>query len=486
MTFKTRKYNAVMSQNNRPEKLAYLDRVSSLSPYPNQLCEVPIWLPPRIAGQLHAFTWESSQWVLSMGNAKGLLTGQRSKRSAAGMPRYTDLDVLLGLTYAWNRNGRPRDGHVDVDLRDIMQWMGYGHDLTSAPYSELAAAVHRMEGVQITAYQKTDIELFKDKPHDYTFRLIQDVYTERQAAVGRPSKLTAKLSNRVMQWMDEENPSAIDFDVYAYLGRHPKTRRLPLARVLYASIARWRKADGSVDVPAGWLAERYGDRRYNIKEGCNGRLIYRDAFNPRSRFHRALTALGEAGCLGLAPATSSRGIRLIGKYFCPNDITRLEEKPKQKNIFEFSTMAIAEAAARGEPEPPLVCLSAKAEADKQTDAPPLPSAWPHTLSADHYRAALAKGWAAEAIGEICAAAQSKINPAGVVVTALKGEPPTREPKKTADYRAKFERQVAALALLQLGNRDAQLITQAQTLIASGGDYSTLLGDIGMLATMHGV
>lgn len=334
-----------MAENNRLE-MSHLRRVPSLAGMPHRLLDAPLWLPASAAASLAAYHWEDAGLHVEMANPTAPIAGAPRWRQPTGVLRHRDLDVLLGLTHHWIAQGMRDDGRVEVSLHDTLRWIGYGESLASAPYAELHASIMRLRYCRVLIYRTEDRDLVADDRSRYDATLLADLSSDRQTRPGAERVMLVRLGESMMSWM-ADGSQAIDLDVYAHLVRHPATRRIPLARVVWVALARHRQADGSLRFRPGWLAARYGDRRDRTEDN-KGRLIYRDAYNSRSGLARALTALARAGVLGLR--TTSEGW-CEGQFGHPPGLRRLRDEPRQKRLFTIDTMAIAEAAARGEPEP---------------------------------------------------------------------------------------------------------------------------------------
>ena len=334
-----------MAENNRLE-MSHLRRVPSLAGMPHRLLDAPLWLPASAAASLAAYHWEDAGLHVEMANPTAPIARAPRWRQPTGVLRHRDLDVLLGLTHHWIAQGMRDDGRVEVSLHDTLRWIGYGESLASAPYAELHASIMRLRYCRVLIYRTEDRDLVADDRSRYDATLLADLSSDRQTRPGAERVMLVRLGESMMSWM-ADGSQAIDLDVYAHLVRHPATRRIPLARVVWVALARHRQADGSLRFRPGWLAARYGDRRDRTEDN-KGRLIYRDAYNSRSGLARALTALARAGVLGLR--TTSEGW-CEGQFGHPPGLRRLRDEPRQKRLFTIDTMAIAEAAARGEPEP---------------------------------------------------------------------------------------------------------------------------------------
>lgn len=312
----------------------------------HRLLDAPLWLPASAAASLAAYRWSDNGLNVEMANPTAPLAGAKRWRQPTGVLRHRDLDVLLGLTHHWISQGMRDDGRVEVSLHDTLRWIGYGDGLASAPYAELHASILRLRYCRVLIYRDEDRELVADDRSRFDCTLLADLSSDRQSRPGAERVMLARLGESMMAWMRDGSQS-IDLDIYAHLVRHPATRRIPLARVVWVALARHRQTDGSLRFRPGWLAARYGDRR-DRSEDHQGRLIYRDAYNDRSGLARALHALAHAGVLGLR--TTDEGW-CEGKFSCPPGLRRLRDEPEQHRLFRIDTMAIAEAAVRGDPEP---------------------------------------------------------------------------------------------------------------------------------------
>lgn len=347
-----------MTDQTRQE-LGHLTRTPSLSGLPRRLLHAPLWLPPRQAAQAQAISWRLSDgWRLDLANPLALSegVGGRPQHQASGLLRYGDLDVLLAVVHAWLVAGRPESGLVDLSTLDLLRWMGYGDSrdsLVAAPYLALHASLERLRSCQFAVYRDADSSLADDPAGRLALRapaLLAGVVVQRAARPGQPTEIRARLGDEVLAWMMDE-AQAIDLDVYAYLARHPASRRVPLARVLYAAMSAWRKIDGSLDLPYGWLAERYGDRRAPSTTGTPGRLIFCDALTQKSRLRTAFEALATTGALPCRRIAVNGLPRIIGHYRVPQDMPRIRDQPRQKRLVELDFAAIAAAHRDGLPEP---------------------------------------------------------------------------------------------------------------------------------------
>jgi hypothetical protein len=274
--------------------------------------------------------------------------GEPPDRSPSGVLRHRDLDTLLALTHLWIVQGQKPSGEVICELHELFRWMGYNSDLTSAPYAELRASIHRLSACRVLIFHDSDRdEVLQNRPR-FDFTLLSDLSSTRQPRPGSPALMTAHINPQIIDWM-QEKCQAIDMDIYAHLVRHPATRRCPLARVIWVALTRHRQADRTIRFRAGWLANRYADRRKITSEGF-GSLVYTNAFSEKSRLGRAIAGLGKAGALGIRPSGDGDDW-MEGKFLLPSHLPRLRDEPRQNRLFRIDTMAIAEAAARGEPPP---------------------------------------------------------------------------------------------------------------------------------------
>ncbi len=313
---------------------------------PHRLLEVPLWQPPIIASRLAAYSWARGDWCMDMANPTVAVPGKTGRRQPTGVLQYRDLDVLLALVHHWIEKGQDPEGRVHCEIHELMRWMGYAKVLTSAPYAEIHTSIHRLRYTRVMIYRKDERdEVIADRSR-FDCTLLADLSSTKQALPGDASLIRTRLSDNVMDLM-RDGSQAIDLDVYAHLVRHPATRRLPLARVLWVALSRWRQSDGSLRFRPGWLADRYADMR-NQSEMHQGTKIYENAYNERSRLQRALVGLAKTGALGLS--TSDDGW-VTGKYRVPHGLVRLRDAPRQTRLLRIDTMAIADAAARGEPPP---------------------------------------------------------------------------------------------------------------------------------------
>lgn len=337
-------------------------RQPSLSGVAHRLMEAPVWLPSKDAERMSAVSWSNGKWTMEQTNNLPTAEAENARRSRlpadaphkapvradrwpGGLLRHVDLDVFLALNHLWAMAGFPADGVIDLTLPDVLRWMGY-ESLAGAPYPILRASLQRLASVDIAIYDQTEaddpLSIVKNRT-----RLV--AHWDYHAAPYRGAIATGRirLSEVSMAWMQQAH-QVIDLDVVAHLVRDPATRRMSLARVLYVAIARWRNAKGEVDMPEGWLAEKYGDRiPADPMSGTLGTLRYKDAFTRRSCLARALTGLGKAKVLGLSRNQIIR--RFTGFYQCPANMPRLRDQPRQTRLAAFSTMNLLGLAPDSEP-----------------------------------------------------------------------------------------------------------------------------------------
>lgn len=320
----------------------------------------------------------------------------RPQDQPTGTLSYLDMDTLLSLAHYWHIGGNSSDGTVDLTFPEVLRWMGFSH-LAGAPYRTLRASLHRLRLCRLSVWNIHEAHL--DGVAANTGSLLSSVSLEVEKRPGAPVRVHAQLSRMTLEWMQEMQTQDVDLDIVAYLARHTATRRLPLARVLYVHLAAWRKRDGSFDLPEGWLADLYADRN---PEKPNQKL-YLDAFHKRSKVARALIGLAKANAVVLRRDVDSG--RITGRFQCPDGVPRLRDIPRQRRLFALDTMAIAEAAARGDPEPAAALIEHQATTDPTTD----PERRRRLLdrcrvASDVVRDAAARGWSAEAIDRVFVAA----------------------------------------------------------------------------------
>lgn len=333
-----------------PPSYDHLQRQQTLSGMPKRMLNVPLWLPPRVAQRLPIYKWESSshqdRWTLIQANPRQAVEGIPLDRQPVGVLQHRDLDVLLALFHAWIHGDNHTSGNVNIELPELLKWMGYNKQLASAPYAEIKASLGRLRRTSIAIYKDSEKEDFAANPDKYEMTILDGMMPIKPERVGDPTLIAATLSEQVIALLTESQ--AIDLDVYAHLIRHPATRRIPLARVIWMTLTNFRGLNGETQCRPGWLADRYGDRR-DISTTSQGRLIYRNAYNKRSRFWRAIEALAKTGALKLT-ATSNGW--LIGKYEVPPDLPRLRNEPIQNKLWPiFDLRDTDPVAALPEPEP---------------------------------------------------------------------------------------------------------------------------------------
>lgn len=336
-----------------------LTRLPSLSGLAHRLMEVPLWLPAKDAERMSTVRWTNGKWTMEQTNTLPLCEAENARRARlpadaphktpiraerwpGGVLRHVDLDVLLTLNHLWAVAGCPSDGVIDLALPDVLRWMGYD-SLAGAPYPELRASLQRLASVDVAVYDQSEADDPQAIMRNRT-RLIDQ--WDYHAAPYRGATATGRLrlSKMALLWMEEAH-QVIDLDVVAYLVRNPATRRMSLSRVLYVAVSRWRSSKGEVDMPEGWLAEKYGDRLpAEPMSGALGRLRYRDAFTPRSCLSRALLGLGKAQVLGLQRNQHTR--RLSGHYSCPEGVARLRDQPRQLRLAAFSSLELLNQPAQ--------------------------------------------------------------------------------------------------------------------------------------------
>lgn len=317
---------------------------------PNRILQVPLWAPPKEAVGLMARTWTDGKWSMgikaSQFDGPEPHAGDRPQCNPSGVLQYQDLDVLLGLAHHWRMAGKPTNGHLDLSVPDVMRWMGFD-SLVGAPYSELRASLWRLRTCEISVWHVS--ELTGDDTSDVIMRnlgtLLSRADVTRGSRLGLASAMHVVLSETTLGWFSERNQE-IDLDVYSYLARHPATRRMALARVLWTHLSSWRALDGTVDIPMGWIGSRWADRRPST-DGSPGKALYYDCFSKESRLFRSFVALAKAGVLPWKRTNE----RLLGRFICPDGVKRIRDVPRQRRFLDIDFTAIAEAAARGDPEP---------------------------------------------------------------------------------------------------------------------------------------
>ena len=341
----------------RTDMTDHLERAPWLSGMPHRILDVPLWQPAKAAIQLSKYSWQQGSLRMEMTNPIPFIPDVDGKRQASGVLTYRDLDVLLAVTHVWIANGRDTSGTIHCELPEVLRWMGYDKDKTSAPYSEIKASLHRLKSCQIFICDESkeeDRELLATAPYDLTFTMLSESQTVRMTdKPGKTSLLSATLSKQFIELMNGLSQS-IDIDIYAHLIRHPATRRRPLARVIWLAMARHRGYDGLTRCRPGWLAARYGDRR-NRSEADTGTLIYKNAFNPKSSFMGAIKALADTEALQLY-ATKDGYIE--GHYKKPDNLLRIRDEAFQTRFlpsFDFRSdeqkTAEGESATKALPAP---------------------------------------------------------------------------------------------------------------------------------------
>lgn len=268
-----------------------------------------------------------------MVNPRAPVPGVPIDRQPVGVLQYRDLDVLMALYHAWLHGSDHTSGDISVELPEMLSWMGYRRALTKAPYAEIRASLGRLARTQISIYNDSEAEDYANDPDQFETRLLQGMTPVTGERVGEPTMVNATLSPLALDWLRHAS-QAIDLDVYAHLVRHPATRRIPLARVIWTTMARHRNLNGQTMCRPGWLADRYGDRR-DISTESSGRFVYRDSYNPKSKLRRAIEALAQTGALQL-DATEDGWI--TGHYRVPENMDRIQYQPIQRKIWpEFTT-----------------------------------------------------------------------------------------------------------------------------------------------------
>jgi hypothetical protein len=299
--------------------------------------------PPSEAIGMKVREWSDGKWFMrqeGIDMADPASSDLRPQQQPKGVLSYLDLDVLMAITHHWIMAGMSPDGSVDVALPDVLRWMGF-NSLAGAPYLELRASVYRLKLCRVSIWHREEEHLAGIA--EATSTLLSSATVEHGGRRGHPSTMRVRISPLLMGWLQSPQTQQIDLDVYAYLARHPATRRIPLARVLYVHFSAFRDLNGDFSIQEGWIANRWGERQED------GLFAKEDALNPRTKLGRAFLALGKTGAMGCRRNLSTQIIH--GKFLCPKEVPRLRDQPRQRRLFPLDTMAIAEAAARGEPEP---------------------------------------------------------------------------------------------------------------------------------------
>lgn len=250
---------------------------------------------------------------------------ERIRDSPHGLLRYSDLDVLMALSYHFTRFGKPL---VEVDQRTVLSWMGY-QQFDEAPYRELRASIQRMASTTISVSTKGA------KLPEYTPSRLVAMHGLTEGG-GHGAKGTIRVS-LAEEWRQSigNGFTLVDMHAYAHLCR--VDRECGLARVLYLFFSSLKDHQtGEFNLPIQWMAERWRDT-----SGTEQVPVYADPLDRRSNLHEALCLLHTSGVMSVGEThiddrgrlTSER--RITGTFAPAANIPRIPEdiSPHQISLF---------------------------------------------------------------------------------------------------------------------------------------------------------
>jgi hypothetical protein len=288
--------------------------------------------------------------------------GTEMRHSPHGLMRFSDLDVLMALSYHFTRYGRSL---IEVDTRTVLTWMGYGQ-FDEAPYRELRASLQRMASTTISVSMKGA------KIADYCpSRLVALHGTQGIGGALPRGMIRASLSEDWRQSLGK-GFTLVDMHAYAHLCR--VDRECGLARVLFLFLASLKDYErGTFNIPLTWIAERWRDTT-----GENAQPVYADPLDRRGHLYEACRLLHSSGVMSIAETDEdergrrTRERRLCGVFAPAANIPRIpDEGPRQVALFvgHRLTGELAEAPAETGASPPALPASVASPPDDEPAAP---------------------------------------------------------------------------------------------------------------------
>lgn len=301
---------------------------------PTKLIQQPIWWNSRKATRYATTSRSYSMrdagvevtYVAETSNAVPTpQDGERSRDSPHGLLRYSDLDVLMALSYHFTRYGKPL---VEVDQRTILTWMGY-QQFDEAPYRELRASLQRMASTTISVSMKGA------KIADYIpSRLVALHGMTEGGGHGAKGTIKASLTEEWRQSLGK-GFTLVDMHAYAHLCR--VDRECGLARVLFLFFASLKvHANGQFNVPLSWVSDRWRDTT-----GVDQTPVFADPLDRKGQLFEALCLLHSSGVMSVGESNEDdRGRvtaerRLCGTFAPAANIPRIPEESGPRQIALF-------------------------------------------------------------------------------------------------------------------------------------------------------
>jgi hypothetical protein len=287
------------------------ERVPAIAP--RWLLEQPLWHEPERAIKHAHFRRDfvatdphngfSRRMILETNND---IAGQTGRHSPGGLLRWLDMDIAVALSRAWTEN---RSKNLECFQKDLLTWMGYhSSNRHHSPYREIRGSIDRLRRTAIALYAYGD-----DRSRVPWFTILSEGNLCQEQLSGRRVILQAQLSDAWTKVLSSlEDWTIFDIECYAHLAR--TNLRLGLSRAMYLYFAAnrdWKTMQFSVSVTA--LHEQFGDR-----SGIDGPLIYRNAFNQKSRLRRAIDHLAGSGVIRFSDVT--RNHLLNGEFIRPSSL----------------------------------------------------------------------------------------------------------------------------------------------------------------------
>lgn len=304
------------------------------SAQPTRLIQQPIWWNSRKATRYattsRAYSMRDAgvdvTYIAETTNAVPTpMDGERARDSPHGLLRYSDLDVLMALSYHFTRYGKPL---VEIDQRTILTWMGY-QQFDEAPYRELRASLQRMASTTISVSMK-GAKIAEYIPS----RLVALHGMTEGGGHGAKGTIRASLTEEWRQSLGK-GFTLVDMHAYAHLCR--VDRECGLARVLFLFFASLKDhQNGQFNVPLNWVSERWRDTT-----GVEQVPVFADPLDRKSQLHEALCLLHSSGVMSIGETNEDdRGRltnerRLTGTFAPAANIPRIPEEagPRQISLF---------------------------------------------------------------------------------------------------------------------------------------------------------
>lgn len=300
---------------------------------PTKLIQQPIWWNPRKATRYstasRSYTMRDAGvdvvYVAETSNAVPNPIGGPTRATPHGLLRYSDLDVLIALSYHFTRYGKPL---VEVDQRTVLTWMGY-QQFDEAPYRELRASLQRIASTTISVSMK-GAKIAEYIPS----RLVSLHNITEGGGHGGKGTIVASLTEEWRQSLGK-GFTLVDMHAYAHLCR--VDRECGLARVLYLFLASVKDHQtGEFNLPVSWIAERWRDTT-----GVDQVPIFADPLDRKGILYEALSLLHASGVMTIGEAmVDDRGRptddrRLCGVFAPSTNIPRIPEEstPRQVSLF---------------------------------------------------------------------------------------------------------------------------------------------------------